>query len=76
MDTDVDLLLTGGIILLVLSIPSLLSAWVEGRAPRLGAVLSIAALTMIVSALVTKPGGYAFNEVPGVMVRVIVGFFQ
>jgi hypothetical protein len=76
MDTDVDLLLTGGIILLVLSIPSLLSAWVEGRAPRIGAVLSIAALTMIVSALVTKPGGYAFNEVPGVMVRVIVGFFQ
>jgi formate-dependent nitrite reductase membrane component NrfD len=76
MDADVDLLLTVGIILLVLSVPSLLSAWVESRAPRLGAIMSIAALGMIVSALVTKPGGYAFNEVPGVMVRVLVGFFQ
>jgi formate-dependent nitrite reductase membrane component NrfD len=76
MDADVDLVLTIGIILLVLSIPSLLSAWVEGRAPRLGSVMTIAALGMIVYALVTRPGGYAFNEVPGVMVKVIAGFFQ
>lgn len=76
MDTDVDLLLTVGIILFVLSIPSLLSAWVEGRVPRLGSIMSIVALGMVVSALVTKPGGYAFNEVPGVMVKVIVSFFQ
>ena len=76
MDTDVDLLLTVGIILLVLSLPSLLSAWVEGRAPRLGAIMSIAALGMIVAALLTKPGGYAFAEVPGVMVKVIVGFLR
>ncbi len=76
MDADVDLVLTAGIILLVLAIPSLLSAWVEGRAPRLGSVMTIAALGMIVYALVTRPGGYAFNEVPGVMVKVVAGFFQ
>lgn len=76
MDTDVDLLLTVGIVLLVLSVPSLLSAWVESRAPRLGSIMVIAALGMIVTALVTKPGGYAFNDVPGVMVKVIGGFFQ
>jgi formate-dependent nitrite reductase membrane component NrfD len=76
MDTNVDLLLTVGIVLLVLSVPSLLSAWVEGRAPRLGSIMVIAALGMIVTALVTKPGGYAFNQVPGVMVKVIGGFFQ
>ena len=76
MDTDVDLLLTVGIVLLVLSVPTLLSAWVESRAPRLGSIMVIAALGMIVTALVTKPGGYAFNDVPGVMVKVIGGFFQ
>lgn len=76
MDADIDLLLTVGIVLMVLSVPSLLAAWVESRAPRLGAIMVIAALGMIVTALVTKPGGYAFNQVPGVMVKVIGGFFQ
>ena len=76
MDADVDLLLTVGIILMVLSIPSLLSAWVEGRAPRMGAIMSIAALGMIVAALITKPGGYAFTEVPGVMLKVFASFVR
>lgn len=76
MDTDIDLLLTVGIVLLVLSIPSLLSAWVESRAPRLGAIMAIAALGMIVTALITKPGGYAFNQVPSVMVKVLGSFFR
>jgi formate-dependent nitrite reductase membrane component NrfD len=76
MDTDVDLLLTVGIVLLVLSVPSLLAAWVESRAPRLGAIMAIAALGMIVTALVTKPGGYAFSQIPGVMAKVLTGFFQ
>jgi len=51
-------------------------AGVEGRGPRLGSVMAFAALGMIVYALVTKPGGYAFNQVPGVMVKVIAGYFQ
>lgn len=76
MDADVDLLLTVGIILLVLSIPSLLSAWVESRAPRIGAIMAIAALGMISAALLTKPGGYTFIEIPDVMVGVLGSFFQ
>ena len=40
---DTDLALTVGIVLAVLSVPSLLSAWVDGRAPRLGAIMAIAA---------------------------------
>jgi formate-dependent nitrite reductase membrane component NrfD len=76
MDADVDLLLTVGIILLVLSIPSLLSAWAESRAPRIGAIMTVAALGLIVTALLTKPGGYTFNQIPEVLVRVIGGFFQ
>ncbi len=68
---DTDLVLTLGILLLVLTLPSLLSAWVEGRAPRVGAIMLIASMAMIMSALLSRPGGYAINDIPGVMVGVV-----
>jgi formate-dependent nitrite reductase membrane component NrfD len=67
---DTDLVLTLGIILLVITLPSLLSAWVEGRAPRVGAILLVASLAMIVGAVMSHPTGYAVSDVPGVMVGV------
>jgi formate-dependent nitrite reductase membrane component NrfD len=67
---DTDLVLTIGIVLLVLTLPSLLASWVEGRAPRVGAIMLIAALAMIVTAMLYKPGGYAINDMPGVIVGV------
>ncbi|MGL4237797.1 hypothetical protein [Tabrizicola sp.] len=73
---DTDLLLTLGIVLLVLSVPSLLSAWVEGRAPRIGAIMVIVAAGMVITAVTTKPGGYTFNEVPGAMVKVVGRLFN
>jgi hypothetical protein len=75
MDSNSDLLLTIGIVLMVLSIPALLAAWAESRAPRVGAVMVIVSLGMIVTALVGKPGGYAFNDIPGVMIGVFGRFF-
>lgn len=68
---DTDLLLTIGIVLAVLTIPSLLSAWSESRAPRLGAILLIAAAALVTMALTQKPGGYAFADIPGVMMAVV-----
>jgi hypothetical protein len=68
---DTDLLLTLGIILLAFTIPSLLSAWTEGRAPRVGGIILIAAVGLIAAALTQRPGGYTFNEVPGVMMAVV-----
>jgi hypothetical protein len=73
---DTDLALTVGIVLAVLSVPSLLSAWVDGRAPRIGAILAIVGLGLIVTALVQSPGGYEFNQVPSVMLKTVTGFFQ
>ncbi len=67
---DTDLVLTVGIVLLVLILPSLLSAWVEQRAPRVAAIIGLAAIGMIVTALMTRPGGYSFAEVPTVMLGV------
>jgi hypothetical protein len=68
---DTDLVLTLGIVLLVLTLPSLLAAWVEGRTPRVGLVMLLLSLAMIVTAVLYKPGGYAVNDVPGVMVAVV-----
>jgi hypothetical protein len=67
---DTDLILTLGIVLLVLTLPSLLSAWVEGRAPRIGAIMLVASVAMIIMAVAYNPAGYAINDVPGVMVGV------
>ena len=72
---DTDLLLTVGILLLVLSVPSLLSAWVESRVPRMGAIMAVASLGMIVAALMYNPGGYAFQQVPGVIIKTVMRMF-
>jgi len=39
-------------------------------------LLVIVALGMVVGALWVKPGGYAFNQVPGVMIGVLSRLFQ
>jgi hypothetical protein len=67
---DNDLLITIGIILVILVIPSLLAAWVEGRPPRIGAVVLIGAGIMIAVAVTGDPDGYAPNEIPSVMMEV------
>jgi hypothetical protein len=73
---DTDLVLTLGIVLLVLSVPALLSAWVDGRIPRFGAIMVLTALAMIVAALQSSPGGYAFEDVPNVVIRVMSRLFN
>jgi hypothetical protein len=73
---DTDLILTLGIALMVLTLPSLLAAWVEGRVPRVGAVLLITSFGMIIAAVSTRPGGYAINEIPGIMLAVVAKAFN
>lgn len=69
MDTDLFLVL--GITIWALSIPSLLSAFVEGRAPRIGSVFVLAGGVLIVLALTNHGRGYSFYEIPDVFFRVI-----
>jgi hypothetical protein len=67
---DTDLVLTSGLLLGLLSVPSLLSAWAEVRVPRLGAVMVLGAFGLVLTALMVRPGGYGFNEVPDVVLGV------
>lgn len=68
---DTDLVLTMGIVLLALSLPSLLSAWVDGRLSRLGTLMIFVASSMIGWAVYTQPKGYEFAEMPMVMLGVL-----
>ena len=67
---DTDLYLTVGIILGLLTLPSLLNAWTEGRPPRVGAILLIVSVILISVALTQRPSGYSFGEIPKAMLKV------
>lgn len=72
---DPDLVLTIGLVLGVLGIPSLIAAMTDARAPRMAALLLVASAGAIVYAVVAKPGGYAVTDLPGVVLSVVGRFF-
>lgn len=67
---DADLFLVLGLILGALAIPSILNAYSGGRAPRIGAIFVLVAAVMVTTAVIRKPGGYSWDEVPDAFVRV------
>ena len=71
MSMDSDLFLVIGIVLGAFAIPALLSAFSEGRAPRVGAILVMMSCGLIAVAVLNKPTGYKLNEIPDVFVEVI-----
>jgi len=71
---DPDLWLLIGIALAILTVPSLLSAWSEGDPPRASAITVLIAGGMIAYALMNKPGGYSFAELPDVMSSVVARY--
>ncbi len=68
---DPDLFLVIGLIVGVLSIPSLLSAFSESRTPRAGAIMVLIAGVLLVLAFQNKAGGYTIAEIPDVFFKVI-----
>ncbi len=67
---DSELALVLGIIFALLSIPSILSAMTDGRAPRASALTILIAGALIVYAVQTRPGGYSLADVPHAFVTV------
>jgi formate-dependent nitrite reductase membrane component NrfD len=68
---DTDLFLVVGIVIFALAIPSLLSAWVEGRVPRAGSIMVLIGGVLVVTALTQHARGYTFAEIPDVFFSVI-----
>ena len=71
-----DLAMLIGIVLGVFTVPSIMSAISDGRAPRVAAFTMIAAGVLILWAVTNKPGGYSFSELPDVLVRVIARYLS
>ncbi|MFU8882801.1 MAG: hypothetical protein ACNA7Q_10570 [Rhodobacterales bacterium] len=73
MDTDLALVL--GLFLAGVSVPSIVSAFSDGRTPRTAAIALILGGTLVVYALSQKPGGYRLDDIPKAFVRVIADIF-
>ena len=71
---DSDILFVIGIVLAILSVPAMFSAYSERRAPRVATFSAIAAVCLIIWAVQTQPGGYTIEEIPEVFVRVVAKF--
>lgn len=74
MVLDSDLLLVLGIALAGLSVPSIMSAFIDGRAPRASALTVLIAGGMVLYAIHSQPSGYTLQDIPDVFVRVIARY--
>ncbi|KPN64907.1 hypothetical protein XMM379_002317 [Aliiroseovarius sp. xm-m-379] len=66
-----DLFLVIGICVLVLSIPAILNAMLDGHAPRVAAITVLIGGGLIFMAVRGKPGGYAIADIPDLFVTVL-----
>ncbi len=73
---DPDLLMVVGVTVGVLTVPSLFSAFMDGRAPRAGAILALIAGVLIAVAVSQRPGGYAIAEIPDAFFRVFARYLR
>lgn len=72
MDSDLALLI--GLVLAALTVPSILSALSDKRAPRASAITILIAGGLIVFAIQGKPGGYKLEQLPDVFVNVVARY--
>lgn len=73
---DYDLILVLGIVIGVLTIPAMLSAFLDGGAPRVAAIAAVISGGMIVYALYNVPGGYVISDLPEVFTKVVARFVR
>lgn len=71
---DFDLALVIGLIVGVFSLPAIVSAVADQRRPRVAGIALIVSGGLVVWAVSQKPGGYAINEIPDVIVKVVARY--
>lgn len=72
---DTDLIFVVGVIVAAVSVPSIITSFIDQRSPRAGAIGVLVGGGFIVFASMNKVGGYALNDVPELVVQVIGNFF-
>ncbi len=71
---DPDLAMAIGMVLAVFSLPAVLSAVSDKRAPRVAMFTILVAGGLILWALSNKPGGYSLSELPKLLIEVIARY--
>lgn len=71
---DPDLALVIGIIVSVLALPAIVSAFSDGRAPRVAAIAILVGGGLVVFAVTSRPGGYRMDQLPEVFYSVMARF--
>lgn len=68
---DPDVLFVLGSVLAVLSIPAIMSAFADGRAPRAPALIILIGGGMIAYAVMERPNTYSIAAAPDIFAKVI-----
>ncbi len=68
---DSELLLIIGVVVAVMSVPAVISAFGAGRPPRAATVAAVVGGALIVSAIAMHPGGFKAQDLPEIAARVI-----
>ncbi len=71
---DYDLYLVVGLVIAIFSVPAVISALSDNRTPRVAAIVMIAAGGLVAWAATQKPGGYALDQIPNVIVDVVARY--
>ncbi len=71
---DNDLMLVVGLVIAGFSIPSIISAISDSRAPRASAITVLIAGGLILIAINGNPGGYSLSSIPDVFIRVFARY--
>lgn len=69
-----EFILVFGIVIGILTVPSMFRAAIDGNPPRVAALAIVVAGGMIVYAVYTTPGGFSVNELPDIFTRVVKSF--
>ncbi len=68
---DADLFFVIGVLVVGFSVPAIISAFSEGRAPRAAAIMIMIGGGMLGIAVLNKPSGYSIGDTPEVFSRVV-----
>ncbi|MBC2836328.1 hypothetical protein [Paragemmobacter straminiformis] len=71
MTVDPDLALIVGIGLVLLSLLSIVAAWIDARLPVWGGAICAVGLMLVALALIVHPQGYRFGQLPDVFFTVL-----
>lgn len=71
MTIDPDLALIVGLGLVLLSLLSIVAAWIDSRPPIWGGGICVIGLMLVALALMVHPHGYGFGQLPEVFFTVL-----